>query len=372
MVVTENGKSVEISSVFFTENGKYVELAPAAVTVNGKYVELFGGKILVATIGTYSYVSDDNGLTWIQSSSQLPNELTRNCSATNGDTVVAVKGAGSTAYKMAVYTKDGLSWTIAESSPYLANTNGLRPVTYIPELGAFFLLKNYTDYLSEYVSRYYTQIYRSTDGITWNLWCSVVDSSPISYGLVYDAKRNLLLLPCIFSNDSAQTSYSKILQIAPEDVGSGSWVAQYISSNAHLGSGVAVNENGLEVAFVWTGSYSPFTYPLYRRAESVTWTQHSSPVCQNGGSHGYTIGYGNGRFVAVGIYTNAYSLYSTDGLNWTASFGITKAITNSSLKYDGEQFLCSAYDGTIYQSFDGITWSELKSGGGEGTIAYLT
>ena len=85
-----------------------------------------------------------------------------------------------------------------------------------------------------------------------------------------------------------------------------------------------------------------------------------------GDSKVYSIAYGNGKFVAVGV--NGKGAYSTDGVTWTAismKFGSSAVY---SIAYGNGKFVAGGVSGKGSYSTDGVTWtaiSDMKFGSSE-------
>ena len=87
-------------------------------------------------------------------------------------------------------------------------------------------------------------------------------------------------------------------------------------------------------------------------SDGLTWTARTSP----NNSIWYSIAYGKGIFVAVGVSQVAYS---ADGINWTAVSTVTQTWLN--VTYGNGIFVAVSSNGTttrVIRSLDGITWSQ--------------
>ena len=110
---------------------------------------------------------------------------------------------------------------------------------------------------------------------------------------------------------------------------------------------------GMYVAISNSGSNS------YYSTDGINWNSGSL-----GNTMMYSVTYGNGKFVAVGMY--GYTYYSTDAITWTSgttTFGYSAATLTSVIYADGK-FVAVGGDGNssnrkgeIWYSYDGMSWN---------------
>jgi len=185
---------------------------------------------------------------------------------------------------------------------------------------------------------------KSIDGVTWS--AEVLPASASSYkniasGLINDGsstfKQSVVIVTAgttaAYSNDGDVWSTSTI----PTGAGYQTNVA-FGQVTSNIGRFVVIAEGYRDVAYSDNGG--------------ATWslTTNALPAL------GYLpIAYGKGLFVAIKSGTTN-SVYSTDGIAWTAGSGLPNKTWND-ITWGNGRFVALASDGTCSYSLDGITWS---------------
>ena len=231
----------------------------------------------------------------------------------------------------------------------------------------------------------------STDGVTWNsmTMSQAGDFSSLSYGLVGGTGYFFAVAyqsggtngPAAYSTDGITwtntglpTSGSGLYYQG--SIGNGyffaaPWNTQYFFYSSNHGQSWSGYQS-LPNATVWTAiCYGNNTYVTLSRGGTTgygaysynltTWTAVNIPFNQNWNS----IVYANGKFVAVGTgvaSTDVSSLYSTDGITWTASALPTANTSANAVTFGNGYFLATSTSGIYsgspyYYSTDGITWT---------------
>lgn len=259
-------------------------------------------------------------------------------------------------------------------------------------------------------------LYRSTDGETWNVVYSARINKIISNGSIYVGLGNQVIY---YSEDSGETWAQATISGSLPALGSYLDVAygngEFRATFSNTTNGFATSSDGKN----WTISASTAPYSSWSKIEyangiwigityqagadsgvytydGVQWGGFSTPDVNYyslkylnnkwfvGGSDGiYTssdngttwthitdisniyprdFAYGNGVYVSVvgNMYTSVYTpfIYSSDGVNWNRS---PSAILDSSMQtveYNGSAFIASGENG-IYYSADGQNWAQI-------------
>ena len=102
-----------------------------------------------------------------------------------------------------------------------------------------------------------------------------------------------------------------------------------------------------------TGNYDHNAY-VYS-SDGINWTQGALPSSQ----HWYYVCYGNGKFVAIASNSNKFA-YSTDGITWTqVTIPNRSEETWHSVCYGNGKYIAIAWDSNIFvYSTDGIAWTQ--------------
>jgi fibronectin type 3 domain-containing protein len=136
-------------------------------------------------------------------------------------------------------------------------------------------------------------------------------------------------------------------------------------SNSRFGDDSAINSIAYGGnRFVAVGDDGKMAYS----SDGVTWTAVANSAIWNNTSdsgytwavHIYSIAYGNGRFVAAGMYGKI--AYSTNGQSWTAVSN--SRFGNSDIKaiaYGNNRFVAVGNDGKMAYSTDGQSWTAVSN-----------
>ena len=189
-----------------------------------------------------------------------------------------------------------------------------------------------------------TNIYTSTDGITWVI--SATDITWTAYSSVYSTSTFVLVGYTQGGVPSINTSTDGITWTSRSATGFGStaYIKDICWSGTYL---VAVSDEGHIATSSSTGS---------------SWTQRAK--CAYALS---CVTYGGGVYVALG---NNELFTSTNGTTWTDRTGTNPNISANSVAYGASKFV--VVGNKIFTSPDGITWTQRTSPFGTTNIKKVT
>jgi len=372
-------KSVDFSISTFTDSGATPNtlfdsstLAPTAAIIymsqGSKFYPVNSGNITVTTNSSSSFTlsldtpavySSDTVKITIQSSAHNPNagiswKTTSNVPATSvwngitygGGKYVAVGSntAGNTG--QAMYSNDGINWTLS-SSVASRNWNN---VTY--GNGKFVALA---------FSGSYTM--SSDDGITWTPGSTSLTSQQL-YGLAFGADKFVAQYVNGFVYSSNGSTWTKVvnakhgsrvifannnflslssLDSATVSSDGVSWSTTGDSVIKAKVPGGFTYGNGIFVATTTSG----IPQAIYSNNNGISWTAVSVPVQPYMG-----MAYGNGLFVAVGNDSTSkvpQGIYSIDGITWTTALNLPTG-SWTGLVYGDSKFVAVATTGEVMYS----------------------
>lgn len=190
---------------------------------------------------------------------------------------------------------------------------------------------------------------------------SSLTSSTVSVGSAYRAFGNDVVVLQTGRDNSGHNYY-----ITSTDHG-GTWAV----ANGPTGGTTAMTfGNGLFVAVNGMVGYGPAAVTGYYSTDGVNWSTNSLP-----GSYTINcIGYGNGKFIAIGVGGTA--LESTDGINWSAHtmYSAVAKTWNRGIQYHNGVWVALTPNGGIARNLTGnsgdwtlnsaYTFSQLVYGNG--------
>lgn len=139
----------------------------------------------------------------------------------------------------------------------------------------------------------------------------------------------------------------------------------YASALPNIGNGINAFWNGTSSGNGIMMSVSQTGYST-TSADGITW---STPVLLGSGAQLRGCGYGNGRWIAVGVSNNAW--YSDDsGATWTAMSLPTGATIHQSVMYANGLWVIATSSLYVLTSPDGINWTKRTTGDGTWSVAY--
>lgn len=205
-------------------------------------------------------------------------------------------------------------------------------------------IKGYLETLAygdgKFVMLYYTDLYSSTDFVTWE---KCLENVSPSYGYPKVTDITYGKGKFVFANKGSYPSNS---------------YSSDLSSTVTAYGGVYDTYSAIFANDIFVGVGNGLEYSL----DGESWSIGTLGDTVNYGSKGLTdITYGDGKFVAVGD-VDCNSCYSTDGKTWTAGNAIDDDIILSGVTCGNGIFVAVGYDsespnnGHIYYSTDGVSW----------------
>lgn len=109
-------------------------------------------------------------------------------------------------------------------------------------------------------------------------------------------------------------------------------------------------------------------YYIYSSPDGVNWAYHIGS--SGAGVNHNDVAYGAGKFITATDGDNEVR-YSTDGMNWNIG---TQSLASSKycIYFDGTQFIMGGYQGVLYTSPDGVTWTSRTNEFGTSSIYGIT
>ena len=205
------------------------------------------------------------------------------------------------------YSSDGVTWTVCASS--VSSGGNKNHIAY--GNGTYVTVGNSGS------------IYYSTDGDTWTAATSPVTTN-LNYVIYHHDRFEAIGKDSTFCYSTDGINWTTVSVVNLNGI-----------SGCNFRSAVYANDLCLAVGDLYIAEYTSGQWGLVKEGLGDL----------------YSITYGNGTYVAVGVDV-AY--YSYNGTTWTAGTGVSGALT--SVAYGDGMFVAVSSTGATYYSVDGITW----------------
>ena len=309
-------------------------------------------KFVTIAYNSNSFAYSSDGINWTQGT--MPSSQNWHSVCYGNDKFVAIVQGSSTIF---AYSSDGINWTqgtmpSSQNYLYICYGNGV-----------------FVTVTASY------SLYYSIDGINWTQGTINHD---INMTVFYGAGKFITITSNTPSNQfsycTLPTSYYQFSGWNPS--------TDFIINENKTISGTWSKKNKLKVSYSWSNQPSGMKSKVpsdeyYHYGDNVmvdTTYNNKSGYKEEKWESSSTISiankpnsscYGNGKFVAIGIYAsntgnydhNAY-VYSSDGITWTQGT-MPSAKYWKSVCYGNDKFVAVAYDSNIFAySSDGINWTQ--------------
>lgn len=232
------------------------------------------------------------------------------------------------------YSENLENWTEIE-----LNSNYLQPTSIIYGNGTF-IISGLSGLGTDN-----TYIYRSTDGINWELkQLSTGRSYSQSINAAKFCNNNFILMAGYYyynTNTGERTRSITQIFMSKNGIDWTMYEYTYWGSKVVTPSDITYHNN-LYVRVGYAGT-------IFTSTNLENWTEQSSGT----EDRFVSVSYGKGQYIAVG--DNGMIMTSSDGINWIKQDSGSNSLLTSSHYSNGMYIVCG-YNGTILQSINGISW----------------